>query len=110
MWPHCFQQENLQNEKPRTGRGFLLARQVGVEPTTIRLTVERSATELLPNTLRSKAALANFSERKDSSLPPKVQALLGRAGAHHAQNVSAPAVLSAPEPQTAVWTPRPLSA
>ena len=31
---------------------FLVAREVGVEPTTIRLTVERSATELLPNTGR----------------------------------------------------------
>jgi hypothetical protein len=27
-----------------------MAREVGIEPTTIRLTVERSAAELLPNT------------------------------------------------------------
>ena len=40
-----------QKQKPRPGRGlYHLAREVGVEPTTIRLTVERSATELLPTT------------------------------------------------------------
>ena len=37
--------------KPRTKRGFCLARKVGIEPTTIRLTVERSTAELLPNTV-----------------------------------------------------------
>ena len=38
-------------KKPRSERGFCLARKVGIEPTTIRLTVERSTAELLPNTV-----------------------------------------------------------
>jgi hypothetical protein len=35
--------------------GFFLARQVGIEPTTIRLTVGRSTAELLPNTALGSA-------------------------------------------------------
>jgi hypothetical protein len=37
-------------KKPRYRRGFLLARKVGIEPTTNRLTADRSTAELLPNT------------------------------------------------------------
>jgi hypothetical protein len=50
-----------ETKKPRQRRGFLLARQVGIEPTTIRLTVERSTAELLPTTasvLEAKGSLA----------------------------------------------------
>jgi hypothetical protein len=39
-----------QLKNPVPGQGFLLARQVGIEPTTIRLTVGRSTAELLPTT------------------------------------------------------------
>jgi hypothetical protein len=48
-------------EDPVLGQGLLLARQVGIEPTTIRLTVERSTAELLPTTasvLEAKGSLA----------------------------------------------------
>lgn len=50
-------------KKPRSGRGFYLARQVGVEPTTVRLTVGCSATELLPTTV----VAGRFRRERDSS-------------------------------------------
>ena len=41
--------------------GVFLARQVGIEPTTIRLTVERSTAELLPTTASMREATESLA-------------------------------------------------
>lgn len=66
----------LKNEKTPSLTGFpLLARQVGVEPTTVRLTVGCSATELLPNTVAAAVSGARgIVARVPGGCKPSLQA------------------------------------
>lgn len=57
---------------PPKGETFIMAREVGFEPTTNRLTAERSTAELLPNIHFSTEAVYHFEPKKSTVLGQNV--------------------------------------